>query len=239
MLALLVSVVVSAGQICVLDESSGLAQCVVESVIMAVHAEHAEDFDIQVSDFASFLNDVRRRGDVGTADVLVVSDGHFRRGQLGWWRGNGWHLAGLGMPIARLPPAMLPPVSMPPFDIPRPDGLPPGLDSVSSGLSVHEDGGINTDGQLLYGREIGINSYACNSYGTIDACKACCMATRTMAISGLAALAVKCHSVVAATFWGHIGCAVWEASVIEYFLYNCSKCNDNCLDFWWNDRSID
>jgi len=65
------------------------------------------------------------------------------------------------------------------------------------------------------------------------------MASRSLAIAPVAAVAKWCHTAANANVWLHVACGVWEAVALGIVWYSADKCNDNCETEYHNDRSID
>jgi hypothetical protein len=103
--------------------------------------------------------------------------------------------------------------------------------------------GVNTDGQVLYGPPGSKASWGCTGYGSIDTCKACCMATRTLGVAPIVAFAKWCHTLAngctVAAWACHAGCGLAEAGMVAALLYSTNECNHNCEHVYWNDTSID
>lgn len=138
-------------------------------------------------------------------------------------------LAGIESPALEQPAPPIPDIDWSSFVQPMP---------VSS-LEVEQDVGVNTDGQVLYGLPNDYNGFFCSGYASVDNCKACCMATRTLAVPAIAKFAMWCHGAVAVTVVGHIACGAAEATMTGLVLLNAKKCNRNCEKPFWNDTSID
>lgn len=196
------------------------------------------------------LNEVRIDVGMQPGDVLVVDVGYRIRAArtvtptgatrllvnplppLSWWD----HLYGYWARSYGLRPLRTIPLTL-------------GVGQVSSGLGIRvEDTGVNTDGQLLYGPPGGWAEWGCTGYGSVDTCKACCMASRTTMLGAIWGVAKTCHAwanTCAAVFGVgvaacHVGCGIVEAAAIGALLYSTGRCNGNCeKPPYWNDTSID
>lgn len=215
--------------------------CLSEDIFHDWIGEHAErnlGSKVRSHEFGYLLNEVRAILDFGHDDVLVIDyDYTFRRNRL---------VADIPGEILQLV-NQLPPVSD--EGLARRQSIQASIESSSANdtPSVHEQGGIDPDGQYLYGRPDGNASWGCTGYGSTDTCKACCMTTRSAMFTAVGAFAAKCHTsanACAGLFgvgiaWCHAGCAIAEAAMVAAILYSMSECNNNCEHVYWSDTSID
>jgi len=233
------SIQAQAGLLC--HEVDAEAECITD----AQFRQHLDTFNqdnphasMGGDDFTAIIQEARERG--GTDTLLVDADGRFQAARLGRVLGEGrFEFEKLGIIAPPLPimlPVILPPVN---FSTLKALSRPTTFMRSSTSLDIHEDGGVNTDGQILYGPPGSAAAWGCTGRESIDSCKNCCMATRMSLLPGIGAFAVKCHTAANVNPWWHAACAVTEAVMLAGLWYSADKCNDNCECDYHNDRSID
>ena len=231
-----------------LDTSRDEVECrTVDSIVESLaryedEVEQPKGPKVRAADFAYLFNEMLVDHAVTDRDVLVIDvDYQMWRRRLqpvSWW--SRLHTS------SRLLTASLP--SFNPYLRSNTQGL---LNVAQSALTSSDDDddmpmidrGVNTDGQVLYGPPGKMAAWGCTGYGSVDTCKACCMATRTMGLAPIVAFAKWCHTAAnGCTFaaWVcHAGCGVIEAGMLAGLIYSTSECNRNCEHVFWNDTSID
>lgn len=214
-------------------------QCLTDEYLLEVLAEFDQQYPraaIQSAGVMAAVREARERA--GTDTLIVDQQNRFRAGLVGESLGNGtYELLDLQGIITRPPPIAPPGI----LEIPRP---PWQRISLSASNDIHEDGGVNTDGQMLHGPPGSAATWGCTGYGSTDTCKACCMATRSLGLAPIVAYAKLCHGAIAnacmvAAWICHAGCAATEAIMLGALWYSADKCNDNCEHRFWNDTSVD